>query len=286
MSSIQIIDHPFFQRKKVTVCVKRDDRVHPVISGNKWYKLKYHLQAFFKGNYDYLASFGGAYSNHLHALAYAGKEQGIKTLGFVRGEQILPLNPTLKDCVTWGMTLIPISRAQYQLKQDSQITHAYQACYPNMYIVPEGGSGLLGVKGSMEMLTAEQAQDFDHIIVAAGTGTTAAGIIANAPDSTKVHVVAVLKAKHWLEDEIRAYLNTLKVVGKQWQVSEDYAFGGYAKRPKSLLDFLKIERTILPLEPIYTGKAWFALHQMIQAGVISSYERVLFVHTGGLQGWR
>ncbi|EAT13768.1 pyridoxal-phosphate dependent enzyme [Bermanella marisrubri] len=286
MSSIQLIEHPLFKQQKVTVCVKRDDQVHPIISGNKWYKLKYHFQAFFGGQYDCLASFGGPYSNHLHALAYAGKEKGVRTIGFIRGEQILPLNPTLRDCVDWGMTLIPISRQQYKLKHDLRTLKAYQAFYPNMYIIPEGGSGILGVKGSMGMVSVEQAKSFDHIVVAAGTGTTAAGIIANVSSATKVHVIAALKAKQWLENEISHYLDELCISGKQWSVFEDYTFGGYAKRPRELLDFIERENKFLPLEPIYTAKAWFALHEMIHEQIIPSNERVLFIHTGGLQGWR
>lgn len=286
MPSIQPITHSLFEDHHVSVWVKRDDQVHPVISGNKWYKLKYHLEAFHEGDYSCLATFGGAYSNHLHALAYACHQESIPSLGFVRGEHILPLNPTLQDCVNWGMILIPLSRKEYALKQDSKTVREHLEYFGRTYCVPEGGSGLLGVKGSMEIISPEQALEFDHIVVAAGTGTTAAGIIANASASTTVHVIAVLKAKQWLQDEIQHYLDELNVQRKPWLVHDDYTFGGYAKRPERLLDFIDSEKQYVPLEPIYTGKAWYALHHMIRAGRIGSHERVLFIHTGGLQGWR
>jgi len=289
MSFIEVVNHPLFAQYDVHVSVKRDDQIHAVVSGNKVFKLRYHLEAFKTGGYEHIASFGGPYSNHLHALAYVGYEQGIKTLGIIRGEQVYPLNHTLQDCVNWGMELIPIPRIEYKHKHESELLQRYLSQYESIYLVPEGGSGLLGVQGAEDILSGVSLDNYDYIVCACGTGTTVAGLISSIAQQNKtahVYALAVLKAKEWLQQEISEYLNGRAQQYKYWQVSDEYCFGGYGKTPKELLSFMEKESAHLPLEPIYTAKAWYGLQQLVQTKQIANGSRVLFIHTGGLQGWR
>ncbi len=284
---IQSIDLSFLGIHDVTVCVKRDDLVDPVISGNKLYKLKYHLDAFKQLNKHTLITFGGAYSNHLHATAYAGKTLGFNTVGCIRAEahELKNLTPTLKDCVAWGMQLEPMSRSEYKLKQNSLTAQAIEHKYPETYWVPEGGAGELGVKGAELMLAGVDQTPYDVILLACGTGTTLAGVIRASLENVNIIGVPVLKGSKWMQQEVEQYLSAEY---SNWQLAYDYHFSGYGKWQPELIEFMKQVKaqSNLELDPIYTGKAFYGLVDLIKKQIIKKGSRVLFIHTGGLQGFR
>lgn len=285
---IERFSHPVLEQYGVTVDVKRDDLIHPIISGNKLYKLHYNLEAFQEGGFKTLITFGGAYSNHVHATAYAGMELGVNTVGVIRGEQLLPLNPTLKDCVDWGMTLEPVSRGVYRNKENDSEIQAILSKYEKPFLVPEGGGNTLGVKGASLMLETVKQQDYDLIVVASGTGATVAGLIYASGPLVKVLGVATLKGVTWMAGEVRKYLQDLKCANTNWSINCDYHFGGYGKKNAELDEFVKSVSTDygLPIEPIYTGRALYGLLDLVAKGEVTRGSRVLFIHSGGLQGAR
>jgi 1-aminocyclopropane-1-carboxylate deaminase/D-cysteine desulfhydrase-like pyridoxal-dependent ACC family enzyme len=283
---LQKIHHPVFDQAGISVMVKRDDQIHPVVSGNKLYKLSGHLQQFTQSQSQTLVTFGGAYSNHLHATAYACKENGISCVAIIRGEQILPLNPTLKDCVDNGMILEPVSRKEYGLGMESEVVQEVIDRYPSAYVVPEGGGGELGVVGAQEILSGVDQSQFDVIVAACGTGTTLAGIINAAEPHVQVVGIPVLKgADKWMPQEIDQYLTNKS---KNWELLCDYHFGGYAKHTEEVLEFIKWAEVEcqLPLDQVYTGKAFYGLVDRVKSGYWKAGTRILFIHTGGLQGRR
>lgn len=271
----------------VSIDVKRDDLIHPVISGNKRYKLHFYIQDMLASNKTRLVTFGGAYSNHLHATACVGNELGIQTVGIVRAEphELNNPTPTLKDCQQWGMTLEPVSRAEYRLKQASPVVAQICAKYPDAYWVPEGGSGELGVKGAEYILSGVQQSNYDVIVLACGTGTTLAGVVRASVDSVNVIGIPVLKGAKWMQSEVAQYLPATK---RNWQLNYDYHFSGYGKWNDELVRFSEsiTQQSGIPLDLVYTAKAFYALVDLISAGKIARNSRVLFIHTGGLQGSR
>ena len=285
---IERFDHSILTQHSVQVDVKRDDLIHPIVSGNKLYKLHYNLEAFVNGGYKTLVTFGGAYSNHLHALAYAGNELDVPTVGIVRGEQLLPLNATLKDCVDWGMILEPVSRGVYRQKERATEIKDILAGYPKPYLVPEGGGNTLGVKGASLMLDSVNQENYDFIVLASGTGATVAGIIYASLPSVKVIGVATLKGASWMAQAVRDHLLSMNCHKTNWNINCDYHFGGYGKKNAELDDFVntvRVESGLL-IEPVYTGKALYALLDLVAKGEIDKGSRVLFIHTGGMQGAR
>ena len=285
---IEKFDHPILTRHGVEVDVKRDDLIHPVVSGNKLYKLHYNLEAFLRGDYKTLVTFGGAYSNHVHALAYAGKELGAPTVAIIRGEQLLPLNPTLTDCVNWGMVLEPVSRGVYRQKEGDDEIKSILSSYDRPYLVPEGGGNTLGVKGASLMLESVDQENYDIIVVASGTGATVAGLIYASEPWVNIIGVATLKGASWMSLEVREHLQSLNCFKINWQINCDYHFGGYGKKNAELDAFVKKigSEYKLFIEPIYTGRALYALLDLVVKGEIKSGARVLFIHSGGMQGIR
>lgn len=285
---IEPFQHPLCDERDVKIYIKRDDLIHPVISGNKLFKLSLYLNEFINGDYKTLITFGGAYSNHVHATAFKAKEQGINSVGIIRGEQILPLNPTLKDVTDWGMILEPVSREAYKRKDQSVDINAIINRYEKPFVIPEGGCGSLGVLGASRMLDTVDQSKFDCVVCACGTATTLAGLIHGSAQHITLLGVPVLKAKNWMQKEVQGYLHELGIEKQNWQLMFDYHFGGYAKTPDNLLEFVaEIESDYgLALDPIYTGKAFYGLLDQIKKGQIKRGSRVLFIHTGGLQGKR
>ena len=271
----------------VSLDVKRDDLIDPIVSGNKLFKLIDHLSEFKKLNAKTLITFGGAYSNHLHATAYMGKKLGIKTVGFIRAEahELERPTPTLADCQKWGMQLEPISRSEYKLKQTSNLVMALSEKYEQPYWVPEGGAGTLGVKGAERILDGVDQSQYDVVVAACGTGTTISGIINASEPHVQVIGVPVLKGASWMFDEIKGNLSKQQ---QNWDLALDYHFGGYAKQNSRLLGFIESmnNQYQLPLDSVYTGKAFFGLIDLMKCGKIKKGSRVLFIHTGGLQGNR
>lgn len=278
----QHIDLPLLREKGIQLYLKREDTIHPFISGNKYRKLKYNLLEAKKQNKNTLLTFGGAFSNHIAATAYAGREQGLQTIGVIRGEELADKwqnNPTLKLAHEHGMQFHFVSRSDYRLKNEPSFLQNLKERFGEVYLLPEGGTNALAVKGCSEILTEEDAT-FDYICSAAGTGGTAAGLIHASLSHQTVLAFSSLKG-NFLMDEIRTF-----VQHKRWQLVTDYHFGGYAKVDQQLIAFINLfkHETGIPLDPIYTGKMLFGIFDLVKRDVFDSGTQILAIHTGGLQG--
>ena len=278
----------------IHVDVKRDDLNDPEIQGNKLRKLKHNITYAVKNGYSHMVTFGGAYSNHIAATAAAGKRFGLKTVGFIRGQEFTD-NPavwsdTLKQAHNNGMQLIFISREAYRSKQESAVfTEALEA-FAKPYVIPEGGSNDLGVLGAAELIH-ELQQQLDtlpsHVICACGTGGTLAGLIqgtALAQLPIRIWGVVVHKAATAIRKDIQKMCPQHDQV--DWTLLDQYHFGGYAKYDSELKDFVLGFRQShqITLDQVYNCKSFYALHDLIQQQVITAQDRPLIVHTGGLQG--
>ena len=275
------------ERAGIILHMKREDELHPYISGNKYRKLKYNLIEAKAAGANTLLSFGGAFSNHISALAYAGKKYGFRTIGVIRGEELgadlemtLKNNTTLQQAFENGMRFKFISRANYRYKQTDDFIAALREEFGNFYLVPEGGTNDLAIKGCEEILT-EMDQDYDFVCVAAGTGGTISGLINSAFDRQKILGFPSLKGV-FLEDEIEK----LSPAKKNWELIHDYHFGGYAKINENLISFINdfYQQTTIPLDPVYTGKMMFGIADMIKNKYFNRNCKILAIHTGGLQG--
>jgi 1-aminocyclopropane-1-carboxylate deaminase len=269
-----------FTQKGVQVFVKRDDLIHPFISGNKWRKLKYSLREARDLNKNHLVTFGGAYSNHLLATAAAAAKFGFKATGFVRGETVE--NNTLLLCRLLGMNLIFTDRTSYRDKNSLFQNHFGDQA--DAYFIDEGGAGMLAVNGCAELIS-ELKQPYDHLFCASGTGTTAAGILKGISQNglrTKLHAVPVLKNGEFIGKEIEKYNGNLS----GFELHLNYHFGGYAKTQPELLQFIRTfsSSTGILLDPVYTGKLFFALYDLISKDHFSRGDKILAIHTGGLFG--
>ena len=278
-SPIEEIIKPLFKLKEVQLFIKRDDMIHPFISGNKWRKLKYILQEALELQKEPLITFGGAHSNHLLATACAAAKFGFNSTGIVRGEHVE--SPTIFLSQLFGMQLIFETRENYQDKYGLFKKHFSND--PKAYFIDEGGSGSLGAKGCSELID-ELPEVFDHIFCAAGTGTTAAGILSGISSqslSTKMHVVSVLKGADFLKQDIDNL-----VQGALFEFHSAYHFGGYAKTSDKLLEFIKdfTRSTGILFDPVYTGKLLFAIYDLISKDYFVKGSRILMVHTGGTTG--
>ncbi|WP_374089098.1 1-aminocyclopropane-1-carboxylate deaminase/D-cysteine desulfhydrase [Methylomicrobium lacus] len=297
-SALEKIADPLLQKRQIDLWLKRDDLLHPVISGNKWRKLKFILNHALELGSDTLISMGGFYSNHLHALAYAGKELGLKTIGLVRGEPPQVLSPTLEDCRNWGMELRFVSRSDYRRLRQYRESFDLPGISPGQYWLPEGGAQALALQGVAE-LVEEIGIPFDVLCLPCGTGTTLAGCIA-ALDGAKTAIgFAALKNADFLASDVERLLTKSSLTpalsrrerGKfrcQWQINQNYHCGGFAKTTPELLEFIRIFELTqqIPLEPVYTGKMLYGLFDMIAKGEFAPGQRIIAVHTGGLQGRR
>jgi len=287
--------------RSLSVDCLRLDKVHPFISGNKWYKLKYHIQAASLAGKSRLLSFGGAHSNHLHALAFAGKKLQFQTVGVVRGEAPEVLTPTLQDCVDWGMSLQWLSRRDYRNIAPLECINDYSKKYPDTWIIPEGGASDQGALGIQELFNdLSDAGDVNHDLIACpvGSGATLAGIVnakLKSAAGARVHCIgfSALRGAYDLESRVANHLvkrnfNSAQGAANSWQISHDYHFGGFAKINTRLTDFISnvYQKQGVLLDPIYTGKMLYGLLEWAHQGRIKPNARILVVHTGGLQGWR
>lgn len=274
------------EKFEVELCIKREDLTDAHISGNKHRKLKYNLIHARKHGFDTILTFGGAYSNHIHAVAYAGYKFGFKTIGIIRGEENIPLNPTLADASYFGMKLHYVSRNDYRNKNSPIFIEELKRLFGEFFLVPEGGSNALAVKGCAEILNAQE-KTFDHICCAIGTGGTIAGIIVSLDGSSNVWGFPALKNAAFLKQDISELINSYnKRKYKNWDLLLDYHFGGYAKFTLGLVDFINEfkKRHLIQLDPIYTGKMMYGIFDAIKNGFFSSGEKILAIHTGGIQG--
>jgi len=263
------------------ISIKRLDLIHPQISGNKFFKLKYNLLAARQQGFEKVLTFGGAYSNHIAATAFAAHQFGFQSLGMIRGEELAqrPFNPTLATAQQFGMQLEFISRNAYRQKDQPDFLQRLQQQYPDFYLIPEGGTNALAVQGCREILTTEDAQ-FDLICCAVGTGGTLAGLIEASQQHQQLLGVSALKGD-FLTHEV-AQLTTKR----NWRILEDYCCGGYAKTTLELIQFIQAfeQRYNIPLEQVYTGKMLRGIFDLIDQDKIGPDQKILLIHTGGLQG--
>ena len=281
------------RRTGVSVNVLRLDKCHPQLGGNKWYKLKYNLLEFQKQPELPILSFGGAYSNHLYALAAAGKLLGMRTIGIVRGEMPEPLNPVLAFAREQGMTLVPVSRGDYRRKQEPDFLEGLRVRFGDFHLLLEGGSNSLAIKGCEEIVSLLKWQNVgsNHLVaLCCGTGTTMAGLIKGlseieSVDAPEVLGISVLKGDGYLQAEVLDQLQASGCVDPiGWRVDDAHHCGGYARSNSALQSFLSefAEFSDLPLEPVYTGKLFYALFDLIEKGVFSAGTEIVAIHSGGI----
>lgn len=298
-SPVQEVNDPELKDSGVRLLIKRDDLIHEHISGNKWRKLKYNLRTAAEQNHHTLLTFGGAYSNHIAATAFAAQKAGFSSIGVIRGEDD-PTNPTLQFARENGMQLQFVSREDYremtrvEAYGDTPLLNELEERFGRFFLVAEGGANGLGVRGCAEILP-EVDEDFDVVCCAAGTGTTVAGLALGMPQrayrDTPLLVFPALKGGDFLNDEIGRLIiesGLRPPTTVNHQLITDYHFGGYAKMTSELLDFINRfqERTGIPLDPIYTGKMMFGVYEMIRNNNFERGTTLLAIHTGGLQGWQ
>ena len=292
LSELQELHHPLFTHHNVKVQVKRDDLIHPIISGNKWRKLKYNLtQVKQHQNINGVLSFGGSYSNHIHALAYACYQQNLPCVGVIRGERNNASNFTLTWARHWGMKLHFVDRKTYRRRHDTDYLSQLQQEYPDYFIVPEGGSNKLAIPGVAEVIVElNQQTEFDTLMTPVGSGGTLAGLITGDQqcDHTEHNLlgIAVLKGADYLICEVENLLPSSAKKHMNWQVLTNFHRGGYAKFSSEdatrVKEFNKI--TGVDFEPVYSGKMVLALLDLLEQGYFKTGERVVLLHTGGMQG--
>ncbi|MFD3002224.1 1-aminocyclopropane-1-carboxylate deaminase/D-cysteine desulfhydrase [Pontibacter toksunensis] len=283
---LQQLQDPLLQEHQVELWIKREDLLHPEISGNKWRKLKYNLQQAKRLQHHTLLTFGGAYSNHIAATAAAGKTFGFKTIGIIRGEEHLPLNPTLRFATSCSMQLQYVSREKYRKKDDAAFLQELSEQYSQPFVLPEGGTNSLAVKGCTEIVQ-DIAIDYDYVCCASGTGGTVAGIVAGLAGEKQVLAFPALRGGDFLQEDIQQLVYTYcGHTYHNWRLIADYHFGGYAKVKPELLAFMQAfhKQHHIPLEPVYTGKMLYGLFELIRKGYFPKGSRIVAIHTGGLQG--
>ena len=287
---IQKIEDDLLLENKINLYLFRDDlngpiKGNPHVTGNKWRKLKYNIQEAKKIKSTTLLTFGGAFSNHIHATAAAGKAFGLKTIGLIRGEEHLPLNPTLQFAIENDMHIQYLDRTTYKKKSEDDFINQLKIKFPNAYILPEGGTNSLAIKGSQE-ITNDISIPYDCICCPCGTGGTLTGVIASSNPTTNILGFSALKG-NFLAGEIQQLLikNQLNKSNK-WSINSDYHFGGYAKIKPPLIHFIKNfkEKHNIQLDPVYTGKMMFGIFDLIEKKYFKEHTNIVAIHTGGQQG--
>jgi 1-aminocyclopropane-1-carboxylate deaminase/D-cysteine desulfhydrase-like pyridoxal-dependent ACC family enzyme len=280
---VQLINDGITQHYKVNLYVLRTDLNHPHISGNKLFKLKYNLQQAESLHKKTLLTFGGAFSNHIAATAASGKEYGFNTIGIIRGEEAASLNPTLTFAKQSGMQLHYVQRSLYQNKQElyEYVNNLVES--ENFYLIPEGGANELGVKGCKEIINLVDF-NFDYITCACGTGTTLAGIIQSLKTNQQAIGFQVLKSEGYIKNEVKNWIGENNHLN--WNINENYHFGGYAKIKKELIEFTNWfqQTNNIPLDYVYTAKMMYGIYDLLQKGFFKEGTTLIALHTGGLQG--
>ncbi|RXE95831.1 1-aminocyclopropane-1-carboxylate deaminase/D-cysteine desulfhydrase [Pseudoalteromonas phenolica O-BC30] len=273
----------YLNKKKIKLSIKRDDLLHPVISGNKWRKLKYNLINMKSKGYDSFVTFGGAFSNHLYASAMACKTFNLTGHAIIRGPEIDESNPTIKMARACGMNLYAVNRKTYRSRHAPAYLQTLQTEFPNSFIIPEGGTNHAALRGVAEL--AASLPQSDYVICATGSGGTVAGLAKGCTHNTQVIGIAVLKQAEYLNQEI-AQLLTSTHSGAPWQLLTNHHYGGYGKFTDDVWAFCQFMHQAykLPLEPVYTGKMLFAVWQLISQDYFPQGSRITAIHTGGLQG--
>ena len=269
--------------KGIELFIKREDLLHPIISGNKYRKLKYNLVAAKDQGFKKLLTFGGAFSNHIAAVAGAGKEFGFETIGIIRGEEIkdkIQDNPSLQFAQENGMQFHFVDRTTYKNKTDATFVEELQQLYGDFYLIPEGGTNALAIKGCEEILTETDKAYFTHVCCAMGTAGTISGIINSSNEKQQIIGFSSLKGA-FLYDVIRNFATK-----DNWNTYCDNIFGGYGKVSDPLIQFLNefYRNTTIPLDPVYTGKMMYRILDLIAKDYFAPNAKILAIHTGGLQG--
>jgi 1-aminocyclopropane-1-carboxylate deaminase len=261
----------------------RLDLLHPIVSGNKFYKLQFYIAAAIENGVSKVASFGGPYSNHIVALAYTAKEAGLKSIGYIRTNADEPMTPSLKDAKAYGMELVYLGRTDFQSKKAS-ILQSSEAM-TDFYFIDEGGYGTIGAKGAATILTEQNTVHYDYIICAVGTGTMLAGCINAASPNQKIIGIPVLKNEGSIESEINALIEDKN---RTYTLLHQFHQGGYAKTNPMMLDFMNRlwDTEKIPTDIVYTSKLLFGVEQLIQENYFEKDASILVIHSGGLQGNR
>ena len=269
-------------KTSVKLFIRREDLIHPFISGNKFRKLKYNLLKAKNENHTTILTFGGAFSNHIVATAFAGKESGFETIGVIRGEELsikINENPTLKFAQECGMKFVFVTREDYRLKTSEKFISELKQNLGSFYLVPEGGTNEFAIKGCEEILSKEDSF-YDFICCAIGTGGTISGLINSSKSHQKVLGFPSLKGDFLKEDICKFAKNN------NWNLISDYHFGGYGKVSEELIVFINdfYKKNVIPLDPIYTGKMVFGVIDLIYKNYFPKNSKILLIHTGGIQG--
>lgn len=279
MSTIFKIDT--FQNN-IELFIKREDLLHPIISGNKFRKLKYNILKAKELNCSQLVTFGGAYSNHIVATAAAGKEYGFETIGIIRGEEledIFQLNPSLSSAFELGMKFKFVTREFYRTKTSPAFISKLKEELGDFYLIPEGGTNNYAIQGCEEILSNE-TNEFNYICCPVGTGGTISGIINASKENQNIIGFSSLKGE-FLNKDIAKFVKK-----KNWYINCDFHFGGYGKVTDELIEFINTfySKYKIPLDPIYTGKMMYGVFDLIQQNYFPANSKILVIHTGGLQG--
>ncbi|MDT0555833.1 1-aminocyclopropane-1-carboxylate deaminase/D-cysteine desulfhydrase [Patiriisocius hiemis] len=282
LQKIDKIESESLKEKNILFHVLREDKIHPFVSGNKYRKLKYNVLEAKKLEKRSLLTFGGAFSNHIASVATAGKLNNIETIGVIRGEELsvsVQDNPTLSFALSQGMKLHFISREDYKKKEDTLFINDLKQRFGDFYLLPEGGTNELAVKGCEEILT-NLPENYEYVCVPVGTGGTIAGLIKASSINQEILGFSALNGT-FQSSEIEKYTSK-----SNYKIIDTYNFGGYAKIDAQLIRFInnyKVQ-TNIPLDPIYTGKMMYGIYDLISRNYFTPNSRILAIHTGGLQG--
>lgn len=281
---IQHIQSNLLEKARIRLLVKREDLNHPFVSGNKWWKLKYNLKEARRQGHQKLLTFGGAYSNHIYATAAAARAEGFESIGIIRGEASLPLNPILTFAMSQGMHLQYVSRQAYRRKTEPTFIENLKGQFGECYIIPEGGTNAFAIRGCAEFGQELSKIPFDYLCLPVGTGGTMAGLIVGLEEKNVIGF-SVLKEGSFLKDEVRKL--SCDYAGKEfsnWDIRTEYHFGGYAKSNPAMLEFIRQfedDHDIL-LDPVYTSKMMFGLMDLVRQNRFDRNTTILAIHTGGL----
>jgi 1-aminocyclopropane-1-carboxylate deaminase len=279
---VQELHDAVFEKAGVRVLVKREDLNHPYVSGNKWWKLKYNLEEASKQGKKTLLTFGGAYSNHVYATAATAHELGFTSIAIIRGEETLPLNPTLRFAKERGTKIYYVTREAYRTKSSVDFIQPLYERFGDFYLIPEGGTNALAVKG-VEEFAHSLGNEFDYLCCAMGTGGTLAGLIRGLINTKEILGFPVLMGGAFLKEEVEKLIGTSYT---HWKLFTDYHFGGYAKTTPELLHFISRYEHVHNhlLDQVYTGKLFYGIYDLIRKQYFSRGSTILILHSGGLQG--
>jgi 1-aminocyclopropane-1-carboxylate deaminase len=285
LATVDRLDLKIFSERKILGDVLRLDKIHPVVAGNKWFKLKYYLAEAVQKKCGTLITFGGAYSNHIIATAFAARAAGLRSIGIIRGEEPAALSHTLEEAKTYGMDLQFISRERYKRKEEVEFLADLMKKYPGSWIIPEGGEGPPGIKGSTEILQLTTTNKYTHICCALGTGTMFLGLANGSAPDTEIMGFSVLKG---IEDQLAKYHEKFADPGKMnlCRIYHGYHFGGYARKNDALFQFMNqfYKETGIPTDFVYTAKLFYGVIDLANNKDLPTGSSLLIVHSGGLQG--